>query len=235
MTWAVSSLDPYAIISNSDAHSAEKLGREATLLDMEASFEGLSQALSNPAKHVRSAGAQGELLGTIEFFPQEGKYFFDGHRGCAVSFSPEESQALNGICPICKKPLTSGVLGRVRQLADRVLDEKAPYSEMSAGSNRRPYYSLVSLQEIIGELLEKNPESQAVRRVCNSLILQAGGELPLLLSLSISAIQNLKSPAISGELLALTIERIRKGEVSIVPGFDGLYGKVRVDSGVRFC
>jgi len=113
MNWAVGSLDRFAIVSNSDAHSPEKLGREATILEAEPSFAGLSAALSRAG-----GGSAGRIAGTVEFFPQEGKYHYDGHRDCGVVFSPKESAARGGLCPVCGKSLTQGVMWRVAELAD---------------------------------------------------------------------------------------------------------------------
>ena len=152
MNWAVSALDGFAIISNSDAHSPENLGREATIIDMEESFAGLYEALTKRGSTAEEAQSKiseqaagsgieaatgtvtgkvaetptGTVAGTIEFFPQEGKYHYDGHRACKVFLSPEESTKLDGRCPVCGKPLTPGVMRRVTELADRPVDENAP-------------------------------------------------------------------------------------------------------------
>jgi PHP family Zn ribbon phosphoesterase len=159
MNWALSSLDPYSIISNSDAHSPDKLGREATILDMELSYSGLRSAI-RPASQTEAPG----ILATVEFFPEEGKYHYEGHRKCGICLSPDESarsspqpsaQSACGekICPVCGKPLTGGVMGRVMELADRPFDKTAQSHE----ANRRPFHSLIPLKEILGELLGTGP------------------------------------------------------------------------------
>ena len=131
MNWRISKLDRYQLVSNSDAHSPSKLGREANLLDIDCSYEGLYRAIQT-----------GEgLEGTVEFFPEEGKYHFDGHRKCGVSLSPVEAERLGGICPVCGKKLTMGVHHRVEQLADR--------AEGFVKKDGKKYESLVPLPEVI--------------------------------------------------------------------------------------
>jgi len=157
MNWALRSLDKFSIVSNSDAHSPEKLGREATILEMELSYSSLSRALSQHSSSVQPEGhaalsaalsvslSQGEslprspaILGTIEFFPQEGKYHYDGHRKCGTALSPEEASKKNYLCPVCGKALTRGVMGRVLELADRRVNEEEPCPLDYSGTNRRP-------------------------------------------------------------------------------------------------
>lgn len=222
MNWAVSSLDRFAIISNSDAHSPEKLGREATILDMEASFAGLASALSGA-----DGGLKGRVAETVEFFPQEGKYHYDGHRACGIGLSPGESSARGGICPVCGAPLTPGVLRRVAELADRPVDETAPCPADQSGANQRPYRSLVPLPELLGELLATGPGSKKVAAAYNALMERAGSEFALLLDWPESEIRSMDCPGISGELLADAVGRVRAGLVSIQPGFDGEYGVIR--------
>ncbi|MCE5255285.1 MAG: endonuclease Q family protein, partial [Spirochaetaceae bacterium] len=163
MNWAVSALDRFAIISNSDAHSPEKLGREATIIDMEDSFAGLAEALAG-------GGPAGKIVETVEFFPQEGKYHYDGHRVCGVVMSPAESEASGGRCPVCGKPLTPGVMRRVAELADRPVDETAPCPQNYTGTNRRPYRSLVPLPELLAELLGTGSGSKKVAAAYGSLV-----------------------------------------------------------------
>ena len=150
MNWGLSALDRFAIVSNSDAHSPEKLAREATVLDIEPGFAGLAEALSGAR-----GGPRGQVLETFEFYPQEGKYHYDGHRACKIVLGPEESEKAGGLCPVCGKRLTPGVLSRVLELADREVDEDAPCPEdwAAAGTNRRPYRSLIPLKELLAELL----------------------------------------------------------------------------------
>jgi uncharacterized protein (TIGR00375 family) len=222
MNWAVSSLDKYAIISNSDAHSPDKLGREATVLEMEPSFLGLSQALSG-------GGPLGDIVETIEFFPQEGKYHYDGHRACGIVLSPEQTQESGGICPVCGKPLTHGVLRRVCELADRPVEEFAPCPEPTerAGTNRRPYRSLIPLRELVAELVCMGPDAKKCMMIYDSLIEKGGGEFSILLDKTEAELEALGSGPVSGELLALAIKRMRSGRVSITPGYDGEFGVIR--------
>jgi len=215
MNWALSGLDRYSIISNSDAHSPDKLGREATVFDMELSYDSFRQALYS-----------NRIAATIEFFPQEGKYHYDGHRSCGICLQPEEASQRDGICPVCGKPLTRGVMGRVLELADRPVDETSPCPEEQSG-NTRPYYSLIPLKEILGELLETGEASKKVEAAYGALIEKAGNEFSLLLDMNLERIEKLSCPGISGELLAKAIGRMRRGEVSISPGYDGEYGVIR--------
>ena len=250
MNWAVSSLDEFAIISNSDAHSPEKLGREATIIDMEESFASLYEALTRKESdsteaHSKVAGraaasatraaigavaaaTTGAVLGTIEFFPQEGKYHYDGHRACKVFLSPEESTKLDGRCPVCGKPLTPGVMRRVTELADRPVDENAPYPADFEGTNRRPYWSLIPLPELLAELLGTGSNSKKVATAYRGIIEQAGSEFALLMDKSEEEIKAIQTVGLSGELLALSIGRMRAGKVSIKPGYDGEYGIIHV-------
>lgn len=209
MNWAVPSLDRFAVISNSDAHSPDKLGREATVFNMERSFPALAAALR----------ADDGIAETIEFFPQEGKYHYDGHRACGVYLTPAEAADGGGLCPVCGKALTRGVMGRVLELAERPVDEAAPYREDGEHPFRRPYRSLVPLREILGELVGTGPGSKKVEAAYHKLIKEAGDELSIL------------SGDAVGELppdLAAALGRMRDGEVSITPGYDGEYGIIRV-------
>jgi len=255
MNWAVSALDSFAIISNSDAHSPENLGREATIIDMEESFAGLYKALTKRGSTAEEAQSKiseqaagsgteaaatgtvagkvaetptGTVAGTIEFFPQEGKYHYDGHRACKVFLSPEESTKLDGRCPVCGKPLTPGVMRRVTELADRPVDENAPCPANWEGTNRRPYWSLIPLPELLAELLGTGSGSKKVAAVYRGIVEQAGSEFALLMDKSEEEIKAIQTVGLSGELLALSIGRMRAGKVSIKPGYDGEYGIIHV-------
>jgi DNA helicase II / ATP-dependent DNA helicase PcrA len=205
MNWRVRSLDRYHLVSNSDAHSAEKLGREATIFDTDMDYFS-----------IRKAMAFGEgLLGTVEFFPEEGKYHMDGHRDCGVMLSPDETRKLGGRCPKCGRLITVGVLSRVEDLADRPEGEK-PVSA-------RPFHSLIPLTEILGEILQVGSISKKVTAAYDRLISNLGGELPLLLERDIDEIRS-----VAGETLSLAVSRMRAGEVCREGGFDGQFGKVKV-------
>jgi uncharacterized protein (TIGR00375 family) len=239
MNWALSALDRFSVISNSDAHSPDKLGREATVFEIPPSYSALSRALRLGESSGKGAGEgayagaeQPRIIETVEFFPQEGKYHYDGHRKCQVWLDPEEARAAEGLCPVCGKALTRGVLGRVLELADRPVDETEPFREApvpgSPETNRRPYRSLIPLKEILGELLKTGSASKKAELLYGMLIEKAGSELSLLMDKPLPEIEGLRCPGLSGELLAQGIRRMRAGEISLTPGYDGEYGIIRV-------
>ncbi|MCF8030888.1 MAG: UvrD-helicase domain-containing protein [Desulfohalobiaceae bacterium] len=203
MNWLWSALDNYRLVSNSDAHSGEKLAREANLFQGEMSYDNILQALKNPEQNPN-------FLGTVEFFPQEGKYHLDGHRACGVRLDPRETLRLNNICPVCGKPVTVGVLNRIYRLADRVEPQK-PQGSPS-------YYSLIPLPEILSEILGAGSKTKKVRRFYHSLLQSHNSELQVLLQAPIAELKSL-SPA-----LAEAVRRMRSGEVHREPGFDGQFG-----------
>ena len=209
MNWRLSALDKVSLISNSDAHSPEKIGREANVFDVEFSYPAIIEAIKskNPEK----------FLYTIEFFPQEGKYHYDGHRDCKISLSPSQTKKYNGICPVCGKSLTVGVLSRVEELADR------PEGFKPEGAI--PYKSLIPLGEIIAEALGVGVNTKEVKKQYENLIKGFGSEFEVLLNVSQQELQNITLPEI-----AEGIVRVRQGKVFIEPGYDGVYGKVRIFS-----
>ena len=206
MNWRVSSLDRFRLVSNSDAHSPEKLGREVCVFDTELDYFALRKALETGEGYG----------GTLEFFPEEGKYHLDGHRHCHVSFSPDETRKHDGRCPVCGKPLTVGVMHRVEDLADRG-EEAAPPE--TAG----PMRSLVPLPEILSEIHQVGPKSKTVARHYESLLGRLGPELPLLDTLPLEDIGPAASP-----LVAEAVSRLRKEEVIRDAGYDGVYGTIRL-------
>jgi len=207
MNWVCSFLDRYTLISNSDAHSPEKLGREANIFDTEISYNGIIEALKN--------GDKGKFLGTIEFFPEEGKYHLDGHRKCGIRWMPQETLNHKGICPVCGKNVTVGVLSRVSKLADRTNLEEMP--------TRQEFYSLTPLKNLISEIIGVGPNSKKVNNYYQSLIKKGGSEFSLLLDFPIDRIKDL-----GDEILAEGIKRLRNKEVYIKGGFDGEFGKINV-------
>lgn len=207
MNWRLSALDRYALVSNSDAHSPSKIGREANVFDGEFSYRGLVDVLKGRAP--------GKFLNTIEFFPEEGKYHLDGHRKCGVVLSPKESLKNNNICPVCGKPLTIGVLHRIEELADRAPGE--------GGEGRVPYRNLIPLNEIIAEVTGKSPESQAVWDIYFRLIHDFGTELKVLIETPAADIARASS-----EKIGRGIDHMRRGEFKIAPGYDGEYGKITI-------
>ncbi len=200
-----SALDRFQLISNSDAHSPAKLGREATLFDIEISYDGLFRGIQQ---------GQG-LTGTLEFFSEKGKYHYDGHRKCHVCFSPAEAERHGGLCPVCGRKLTNGVLHRIEQLADR--------EEGFLSQGAKPFESLIPLPELIAAALGCSATSVKVKRQYDELIEKLGPELEILRTLPLAEISS-----VSGDFLAEAIARLRAGEVTCSPGFDGEYGAVKL-------
>lgn len=205
MNWRLTQLDRLALVSNSDAHSPEKLGREANLFDCERSYFTVRDALRG-----RAAG----FLGTVEFFPEEGKYHFDGHRKCRTSLDPRGARETGGLCPACGKKLTAGVMSRIEALADR--------PEGDRPESGRPYRSLVPLAELIGEVIDTGAKSLKVRRAYDRLLERVGPELSLLVEAPIEELDREGPP-----LLAEAVRRMRAGEVKVTAGYDGEYGVIR--------
>ena len=207
MNWRVSFLDRYRLTSNSDAHSPGKLGREATTFDCEVDYFAIKHALES---------GQG-YAGTVEFFPEEGKYHLDGHRKCEVRLSPKETLAHGGLCPVCGQPLTIGVEHRVEVLADRSQAQAAPPPTAGAVS------SLVPLPEILSELTATGAASHAVARSYDHAIAKLGAELSILQSVPVEDIAHAGSA-----ILAEAITRLRTGHVIRDAGYDGEYGVIRL-------
>jgi superfamily I DNA/RNA helicase/PHP family Zn ribbon phosphoesterase len=233
MNWAVSSLDPYLLVSNSDAHSPENLGREATIIEGEFSYPGLLSALA-PASpnasgsHDASLPPLARVAGTVEFFPEEGKYHYDGHRACKLVLGPAASREVHETCPVCGRPLTVGVLHRVLELADRPLVESLPWSPDFAATRRRPYHSLVPLRELLGEIVSVGPNSRKVDAAYSSLVANCGGELSILMDVEPAVAGRAAGGLLPAGLLEEAISRMRAGRVFLEPGYDGEYGVVRV-------
>jgi DNA helicase-2/ATP-dependent DNA helicase PcrA len=207
MNWRVSFLDGLALISNSDAHSPDKLGREANIFNTELSYIAMKKALEN--KDCRT------FSGTYEFYPQEGKYYFDGHRNCGIRFSPKMTSNHGGICPVCGKPLTIGVLNRVEELSDRPEGEKPQHAF--------PYYSKIPLKEIISEIFNAGSGSKKVMLHYQHALQVLGSELAILDSISLSDIESAGIP-----MLKEAVKRIREGNIHIAPGYDGEFGKIQI-------
>ena len=212
MNWRLSQLDKVNLISNSDAHSLPKIGREANVFDTELSYEGIMDAIKN--KNPTSPRLRGaRLLHTVEFFPEEGKYHYDGHASCNFSCKPEESKKYGNICPKCKKPLVIGVLNRVEELADR--------PEGFVPKNAVPFKRLIPLNEIIALSLGVAVTAKEVGKHYNNLIQNLGNEFYILLE------ANEKEIAKNSLLvIASGVVKMREGKISIKPGYDGVYGKL---------
>jgi len=218
MNWRWSALDNITLISNSDAHSPAKIGREANI------FEGdkISYNLIAKAIKYRTNAEQGgidteklKLIKTIEFFPEEGKYHWDGHRNCGLVLEPEESLKYNNICPRCGRPLTIGVMNRVCRLADRKAGEKP--------KNFVPFVRLIPLAEIIADVLGVGTGTKSVDKHYKNLINVFGNEFKILLEIK-------KEEITAASLLEIGegVERVRQGKVSISPGYDGEFGKINI-------
>ena len=210
MLWRMPDGRRITLISNSDAHSPQKIGREVNVFDLESlSYPSIAEAIKSkdPKK----------FLYTIEFFPEEGKYHYDGHRKCEVRLSPQESKKYNNICPVCGKPLTIGVMNRVNELADREQGFKP--------ENAIPFKSLIPLNEIIAESFGVTVVSKKVGEEYKSLIKKLGTEFNILLDASRIELEAATLPEIAEGII-----RVREGKVSITPGFDGAYGKVKIFS-----
>ena len=209
MNWRLSSLDRISLISNSDSHSPSKIGREANVFDTEISYKNIVDAikLKNPKN----------FLYTVEFFPEEGKYHYDGHRLCGISFSPQESRKYKNICPTCGRLLTIGVLNRVEVLADRPEGYKL--------ENAIPFKSLVPLEEIIAEGMGVNVKTKQGDLEYENLIKKFGNEFNILLEVTREELEKATLPEIAEGII-----RIREGKVFINPGYDGVYGKIKIFS-----
>jgi DNA helicase-2/ATP-dependent DNA helicase PcrA len=204
MNWRLSALDRYRLVSNSDAHSPPMLGREATIFDTDLDYRSVRRSMETGVG----------LAGTIEFFPEEGKYHTDGHRRCGVRLDPPETRAHEGLCPECGKPLTVGVLNRVEELADRPVGFRP--------DNAPEVYNLVQLPLIMSELLGVGAKSKRVLREIEALTAALGPELAILQDVPVDDIKG-HSP-----LLAEAVDRLRRGEVIREAGYDGEYGVIRL-------
>ncbi|OGZ95849.1 MAG: DNA helicase UvrD [Candidatus Sungbacteria bacterium RIFCSPHIGHO2_01_FULL_50_25] len=208
MNWRLSALDRISFISNSDSHSLQRIGREANVFDLSSlSYDMLAGAIKRKDPK--------EFLFTVEFFPEEGKYHYDGHRACGVRFGPEETKKVKKMCPKCGKPLTVGVMYRVDELADR------PAGITPDG--RIPFKSLVPLDEIIAESLDLGTSSKRVKAEYKKSVESFGSEFSVLMDTSDSDLKNALLPEI-----AEGIRRVRAGELHIEPGYDGEYGVVKI-------
>jgi len=210
MNWRLSKLDNISFVSCSDAHSPAKIGREACVFDTDLSYKAVMDAIKSRD--------QSKFLYTIEFFPEEGKYHYDGHRNCGILWSPDETKKHDGICPKCKRKVTVGVMNRVDSLADRTVGFDPPH--------RVPFVNLVPLPEIIGEALEKSPATKAVDKEYRRLLSHFGSEFKILLDIPIEELVKFSPGKISEG-----IKRVREGKLSIVPGYDGVYGKINIFNG----
>jgi uncharacterized protein (TIGR00375 family) len=207
MNWRVSFLDGVTLVSNSDAHSPANLGREANVFDTDLSFWAMRDALKR--REVQ------HFAGTLEFYPEEGKYHLDGHRSCGVCLEPQETRAVQGLCPECGKPVTIGVLNRVEELADRPAGQRP--------DRVSPYHNLIPLTDILSEILQVGAKTHKVYQAYRMAIEALGPELGILQEMELEQIERAGIP-----LLGEAIRRMREKRVDISPGFDGEYGRVKI-------
>jgi uncharacterized protein (TIGR00375 family) len=207
MNWRLSALDRFTLVSNSDSHSPSKIGREANVFDCELDYKTIREVLKTKDKK--------RFLYTIEFFPEEGKYHFDGHRLCGISFEPKQTRENNGICPKCGKPITVGVMNRVEQLSDR----QPGY----VPSNAIPYKNLIPLEEIIAEAKGISKTSVAVEKEYKGSIIKFGTEFEILLKATEDELNKGLPRRVAEGVL-----KTRQGKVKIKPGFDGEYGVISI-------
>ena len=205
MNWRLSQLDGITLISNSDAHSPAKMGREANIFDTDMTYSAILEALKT----------RKGFEGTIEFFPEEGKYHYDGHMACKVSLTPQETRQHDFLCPMCGKKVTVGVMHRVELLADMEDGAKPPGAP--------PFKSIIPLPEIISETIQVGVNSKAVDAVYQKLLAELGSEFSILLDKPLPDIE-----ASSTARLSEAVGLVRAGKVHIAPGYDGEYGKIKI-------
>ncbi len=207
MNWRLSNLDKCTLISNSDSHSPSKIGREANVLDTKLEYKAIINMLKKKDKK--------KFLFTVEFFPEEGKYHYDGHRNCQVRFSPSQTKEHRGVCPACNKPVTVGVMNRVDRLADR---EPGFIPE-----DNIPFRNMIRLEEIVAQVRGKAPDSQLVQTEYKSIVQRFGNEFGVLF--------DIPEDELVGSLpmqIAHAIINVRNSKVNILPGYDGVYGKIEL-------
>jgi uncharacterized protein (TIGR00375 family) len=210
MNWRLSQLDSITLISNSDAHSPQNLGREVNVFEIEKDKLSYKEII-----RIIREGDKKKFKFTVEFFPEEGMYHFDGHRNCDIQFSPEQSKQNKNICPVCKKPLTIGVMNRVDSLSDR--------DEDFDNKNFISYKSLVPLREIIAEVEDRGKATKTVEAIYNDLIAKGKNEFNILLNLSYDELEKIAS-----QNIVEAIKRVREKKLILNPGYDGVYGTVKI-------
>lgn len=222
MNWRIAELAKRRIVSFSDAHSPRKMGREATIFDLaEINFSGIREAITGKGP--------GKIAYTIEFYPEEGKYHYTGHRNCKVVYSPNDTRKLGTTCPVCGRPLTVGVMSRVEELASLEIETKGEMDKFGVRwikdkeEKRTPYVMMVPLLEILAEALGSSVASQKVQVAYDQMINILGSEFKILLETDLEEISNAAGPKISE-----AISKVRSGDIVIEPGYDGVFGKVKI-------
>ena len=216
MNWRLSMLDNITLISNSDAHSPQKIGREANVMQ----FQDEDDINYSEIMRIIKEEDRNKFLYTIEFYPEEGRYHSDGHRNCKFVCSPEETTKYGGLCPKCKKKLTIGVTNRIVELSDRTEEEAR---KIAKEKNRVPYKSLVPIPEIIANTLSCGVATKKVKLVYDHLISELGTEFHILLNSSLEDIEKA-----STKQIAIAIDKVRRGDIVVNPGYDGEFGVVKV-------
>jgi uncharacterized protein (TIGR00375 family) len=228
MNWQVTELKNRTILSFSDAHSAPKMAREATVFDLEApTYENIRKAIM----YYSVKDEKNKIAYTLEFYPEEGKYHFSGHRNCKVVFGPEEIKEMGTVCPVCKRRLTEGVFMRVEQLSDPKLLGRAEEKKNAQGLKwytdkahlQPPYVKLVPLLEIVAEAMSSTVASQKAKNMFIKLCLELHSELDVLLKSPLEDIEK-----VAGWKIAEAVKKVREGNIAIAPGFDGEFGKVKI-------
>ncbi|MEM4331286.1 MAG: endonuclease Q family protein [Candidatus Anstonellales archaeon] len=210
MNWMVSKIDKYTLVSNSDAHSLENLGREGNKIRLK------QITYKEIVNGIRTGNA---MLKTYEYFPQEGKYFNDGHRKCNINLSPEEAEKIRGICPVCKRKLTIGVMHRIKKMADRKYGEKKP--------NWKGYQHIIPLKQVIAKVKNKTKESKTVQSIYNDMISYFGNEFAIY-----EANEN-DLLAYTDKDIANALIKIKKEQVYWKPGYDGVFGEFFLNGNVE--
>ncbi len=222
MNWRMEELEHRSILSFSDAHSLAKMGRELTVFDLEKmTYPCLREAIINPA-------VKNKIEFTVEFYPEEGKYHYSGHRACHFFFKPEEEVQAKGLCPVCHRPVTDGVMRRVEELATMqsnavIEDASSVVRYADPTKTHPPFVKLVPLNEIIAQVLSRPATSLKTKELFDQLVDRFGSEFLVLLHVPLDAIEKAGTPVVRE-----AIERVRKGNILIQPGFDGQYGKVTI-------
>ena len=215
MNWRVSELEGRAILSFSDAHSAANLGRELTVFEAEPTYPALRAAIESA-----------DVLETVEFHPEHGKYHYDGHRKCGARFAPDETRQTGGKCPRCGRPLTLGVLHRVEELADRDVAVRRDRDGLVRGpAHRPPFRLLLPLREVLSQALSVGKASRRVERAYEALVAELGGEYRVLVDARLADIE-----AVAGKVVAAAVTTARAGRLKIEPGYDGAWGTVRIEA-----
>lgn len=224
MNWRIQELKGRSLVSFSDAHSPSKMGREATVFDIpDISYQTIKKAISQE-------GPDCKIASTIEFYPEEGKYHFTGHRNCHIVYSPNEARKKGIVCPTCGKRLTVGVMSRVEELAhgsevktETKKDSNGVLWIKNKDFDKPPYVMIVPLIEIISESFKTGVQSQAVQTMYEKLISSFDNEFNILLKSDLEKVKE-----IAGEKIAEGISKVRSGDIVIRPGYDGLFGKVKI-------